>query len=144
VLKYLSNIAIILLVGVWVAFLVQFDFAGYLNPTQPYTKVTIIKSEVEDRDYVLTATFFKNTCKFNSLYVSAFDGKEWDTLAYRDEKPLGDRVIGWHTFTIKVALPFINPYELLQVRTRHECTKVVDNIVISETVDKIFHTHVFE
>lgn len=123
------------LVGLLTAVLCFTPVAAFLIQLKetPYTDVKIESVEFTESEIIVVSTFNKNDmCKYVALGVFGGNLGQWSPLEWRDvETPQGDRFAGLNTLRMRI-LPQGNPYQTIEIRTRHDCDGV--------KVDKIFAT----
>ncbi|QJA42964.1 hypothetical protein [Phaeobacter phage MD18] len=132
----MRDLTLAVVAGLFIGGLINFPWKDYFFPVNPYENVTIHSFEETPKGHVLHASFFKNECEFRKLEAHARSLGEWERLSLSDvggEK--GDRVAGWHTFTLLADTTGAN-YDDIEFRTRHHCPTDDGG---NEVVDRVFY-----
>jgi len=106
-----------------------------LSEPDPYKDVVVHNVEKVDKGYIVTASFVKTECTFKRLEVFGLNTGipiylKWEAL---DGSPSTDydRSVG-SQYLVILAITADEEYEVLEIRTRHDCNGVA--------VDKVFAT----
>lgn len=123
-----------LLIGTFLTIATQVGFWAMSDPS-PYKDVVVESVERIDDGYIVSANFIKSQCEFKRLEVFGINTGvpiylKWKAL---DGSPSTDydRSIG-KQYMIILAISAEKDYDVLEIRTRHDCEGV--------SVDKVFAT----
>lgn len=131
-----------LIAGAFLAGLISLGVLFYNGhfDEEAFSKVNVAQFEQIDNRIRVVVHFKKHDeCELQVFKVLGNTVGIWDELTYTNVGvDPGDRLAGWQTLNGWIELPDVVP-ELVEIRTRHLCTSVDNEGVVTEKrIDSIF------